>query len=145
MTLEIRPARDSQEREGALALRHEVFVHEQRVPSEKELDEHDDGAIHLVAVDEDGRLRGTCRLIGAGEQVMRVGRLCVGRDFRRTGIGAALLKAAEREARVAGATRLAMNAQTSAASLYRALGYEPRGIPFDEVGIEHIAMEKPLA
>lgn len=145
MTLEIRRPRDADERERAFALRHEVFVVEQGVSPEEEVDDSDANAIHLVAVDADGRVRGTCRVLGAGGPVMRVGRLCVAREFRRSGIGAALLEAAEQEARAAGASQLAMNAQTSAASLYRALGYETCGEPFEEVGIEHVAMEKPLA
>ena len=128
-----------------MALRREVFVGEQGVPPEEEIDEADAGAIHLVAVDDaDAMVVGTCRLLDDGKGVMRVGRLCVRASARRRGVAAALLVEAEREARAAGARILAMHAQTHALPLYESLGYEPRGERFDEVGIEHLAMEKRL-
>ena len=49
---EVRPARDADEIRAALALRHEVFVVEQRVPLDEEVDAHDETALHLVAVDD---------------------------------------------------------------------------------------------
>lgn len=145
MSLEIRRVRDARERADAMALRQEVFVGEQGVPPEAEVDAADATAIHLVAVDDaDPAVLGTCRLLDDGDGVMRVGRLCVRASARRGGVAAGLLGEAEREARAAGARILAMNAQTHALSLYESLGYEPRGERFDEVGIEHLAMEKRL-
>ena len=145
MSLEIRRPRDARERDAAMALRREVFVGEQGVPAEEEIDVADATAIHLVAVDDaDQSVVGTCRLLDDGSGVMRVGRLCVRATARRRGVGAALLRETEREARAAGARVLAMHAQTHALELYESLGYEPRGERFDEVGIEHLAMEKRL-
>ena len=145
MSLEIRRPRDARERDAAMALRREVFVGEQGVPPEEEIDSADASAIHIVAVDDaDASVVGTCRLLDDGDGTMRVGRLCVRASARRRGVAAALLGEVEREARAAGALVLAMHAQTHALSLYEALGYEPRGERFDEVGIEHLAMEKPL-
>ena len=144
MSLEVRRPRDGRELQAAYALRQEVFVGEQGVPAEVEVDSADAGAIHLVAVDGDGVIQATCRVLDDGDGAMRVGRLCVRATARRQGLGAALLAEVEREARAAGARALVMNAQTHALSLYESLGYEPRGQRFDEVGIEHLAMEKPL-
>ncbi len=144
MSAEIRRPRDQRERDAAFALRREVFVGEQGVPADAELDAADADAVHLVAVDEDGTVQATCRVLADGVGVMRVGRLCVRATARRQGLGAALLAEAEREARAAGADVLVMNAQTHALALYESLGYEPCGQRFDEVGIEHLAMEKPL-
>ena len=144
MSVEVRRPRDGRELEAAYALRREVFVGEQGVPADVEVDSADAGAIHLVAVDGDGGIRATCRVLDDGNGVMRVGRLCVRAAARRQGLGAALLAEAEREARAAGARALVMNAQTHALPLYESLGYEPRGQRFHEVGIEHLAMEKPL-
>jgi predicted GNAT family N-acyltransferase len=145
VSLEIRRPRDARERDAAMALRHEVFVREQGVPAEEEIDAADESALHLVAVDDaDGTVVGTCRLVDGGDAIMRVGRLCVRASARRRGVAAALLGEAEREARAAGAAILAMNAQTHALPLYESLGYEACGERFDEVGIEHLAMEKRL-
>lgn len=144
MSVEVRRARDEQELAAALALRNEVFVIEQGVPADVELDSDDDRAVHLVAVDDDGTVQATCRVLGEKPDAMRIGRLCVRRSARRRGLAGALLGEAEREALAAGARRLVMHAQTAAMSVYLATGYEPRGEPFDEVGIEHLAMEKQL-
>ena len=145
MSLQIRRPRDARERDAAMALRREVFVGEQGVPPEEEIDAADASAVHVVAVDDaDQTVVGTCRLLDDGDGTMRVGRLCVRSSARRRGVGAALLAEVEREARAAGACVLAMHAQTHALALYESLGYEPRGERFDEVGIEHLAMEKRL-
>jgi predicted GNAT family N-acyltransferase len=144
VTLEVRRVRDNAELAGALALRREVFVGEQGVPVEHEVDEIDAYAIHLVAIAADDRVDATCRVFPDGEATMRVGRLCTRASARGRGLGAALLAEAEREARAAGAHRMVMNAQTAVMSLYLAAGYDARGGPFDEVGIEHLAMEKRL-
>lgn len=141
--IEVREARGDTERRAALALRHEVFVDEQGVPVELEIDEHDDAALHLVALDGD-RLVGTCRVVRDGDRA-KFGRLVVARAARGSGIGSALLGEAERHARAAGATRMVLAAQTSAVGLYERAGYSARGEVFLDAGIEHMTMEKPLA
>lgn len=145
MSLEVRRPRDEEELAAAIALRQEVFCGEQGVPVEAELDERDAEAIHLVAVDEDGTVVGTCRLLTEPDGSARFGRLCVAAAARRRGAGSALLTEAEREARACGARRIGMHAQTDALALYRHAGYTLYGEPFEEEGIEHVGMEKMLA
>jgi predicted GNAT family N-acyltransferase len=141
--IEVREARDEAEREALLALRHEVFVGEQGVPRELEIDEHDERAVHIVAL-EDGELVGTCRVLQAGSQA-KFGRLVVARAARGRGIGAALLAAAERRAREMGCNQMVLAAQTSAMGLYERAGYTARGEVYLDAGIEHMTMEKPIA
>jgi predicted GNAT family N-acyltransferase len=141
--IEIREASDADERQGLLALRHEVFVSEQGVPLDLEIDEHDETALHIVALD-DGELVGTCRLLQAGDQG-KFGRLVVARRARGRGIGAALLEEAERRARGMGCDRMVLAAQTSAMGLYERAGYTARGDVYLDAGIEHMTMEKALA
>ena len=141
--MEVREARDDAERTAAMRIRHEVFVVEQDVPEELEVDGRDGEATHLVAV-RDGEVLATCRLIHAGDTVS-LGRLAVGTRARRQGVAGRLLQAAEAWARAQGARRVALSAQTYAIGLYRTAGYAPLGEPFMEAGIEHIDMELPLA
>jgi predicted GNAT family N-acyltransferase len=141
--IEVREARDDAERRAALALRHEVFVDEQGVPPELEIDEHDDAALHLVALDG-GRIVGTCRLVDAHDRAT-FGRLVVARAARGAGIGSALLGEAERRARALGRERMVLAAQTAALGLYERAGYTARGEVFLDAGIEHVTMEKALA
>jgi predicted GNAT family N-acyltransferase len=141
--IEVREARGDAERAAALALRHEVFVEEQGVPVELEVDEHDDAALHLVALDA-GRLVGTCRVVRDGARA-KFGRLVVARDARGAGVGTALLDDAERRAGAEGAERMVLTAQVAAMGLYERAGYTARGEVFLDAGIEHMTMEKALA
>jgi ElaA protein len=140
----VRRPRDEQELAAALALRIDVFCGEQGVTFDGDRDGLDDEALHLVAIDDDGAVIGTCRLLIEPGGTARFGRLCVRASARGRGVGADLLAAAEREARAAGARRIGMHAQTGALSLYRRAGFRPYGEPFDEEGIEHVGMEKDL-
>lgn len=141
--IEVREARGDAERAAAFALRHEVFVVEQGVPIELELDEHDETALHLVAL-EGEELVGTCRIVSDGERA-KFGRLVVARAARGAGIGSALLDAAERRARADGARQMVLTAQIAAMGLYERAGYTARGEVFLDAGIEHMTMEKALA
>ena len=140
----VRRPRDEQELAAALALRVEVFCGEQGVTFDGDRDGLDDEAVQLVAIGDDGAVIGTCRLLIEPGGTARFGRLCVRASARGRGVGAALLAAAEREARAADARRIGMHAQTDALSLYRRAGFRPYGEPFDEEGIEHVGMEKDL-
>jgi len=128
---------------AALELRHAVFCVEQGVPENEELDGRDHQGIHLAAI-ADGELLGICRVLMVGTTA-QFSRLAVRPSARRRGIATALLEAAETETRAAGGRRLVLHAQTYARELYENAGYRPRGRVFWEAGIEHIAMEKPLA
>lgn len=140
---EIRPVRGEDEMAAVLRLRYDVFCDEQGVPHREELDGRDRDAIHLVAVNDEGELLATCRLLFVGPTV-QFSRLAVRISARRQGIASALLDRADQEARAGGARRLVLHAQTYAHALYEGSGYAPRGKRFMEAGIEHIAMEKPL-
>jgi len=141
--VEVRPARDRAEVDAALALREQVFCVEQGVALAADRDGLDDLAIQVVAV-EAGHVIGTCRVLVEGE-IGRLGRMAVEAGARGRGLGAAILAAAEQSARDAGARQMRLHAQRYIEDLYAATGYTPYGEPFVEEGIEHVAMEKPLA
>jgi predicted GNAT family N-acyltransferase len=140
----IRRVRDRAELDAALALREEVFCGEQGVALAADLDGLDDEAIQLVAVEPDGAVIGTCRVVLEEDGQARFGRLCVRRSARRRGLAAALLAAAETEAIAAGARTMTLHAQTGALDLYRRVGYAVGGEPFDEEGIEHVRMWRTI-
>jgi predicted GNAT family N-acyltransferase len=139
---EVRRFRGDREYADLLALRYEVFCVEQGVPRHEELDGRDHVGVHLVAVGDDAVL-GTCRLVFVGSTV-QFSRLAVRRSARRRGIATLLLEEADAQTRAGGSRRLVLHAQTYARDLYERAGYRPRGRPFVEAGIEHIAMEKTL-
>lgn len=128
-------------REACLEVRREVFVAEQGVPEEVEVDGLDPGCSHALAVDGSGRPVGTARLLPGG----RIGRMAVRRPWRRRGVGARLLEALEAEAARRGLPRVTLHAQVRAQAFYAARGYRPEGEEFWEAGIRHRAMVKDLA
>jgi predicted GNAT family N-acyltransferase len=123
----------------AKPIRFEVFVDEQRVPADIELDEHDPGCMHAVAY-EDGRAIGTGRLLADGH----IGRMAVLKAWRGRGAGRALLRALVDEARRRGDREVLLSAQVHALGFYRAEGFEPEGAVYDEAGIPHQAMRLHL-
>lgn len=136
-----RPARDD-ELPQVMALRLAVFCEEQGVPEELERDAHDATALHLV-VDEGGVVTATCRLVRAGE-AMRLGRMAVARERRGAGLGALLLARAHEAARAAGAREVELHAQVDVRGFYERAGYVAEGEVFEEAGIAHITMRRPL-
>jgi predicted GNAT family N-acyltransferase len=142
-TPEVRAARSEEELAGALSLRRAVFVEEQGVPLEEELDEHDAEALHLVALDG-GAVVGTCRLLPAGD-ALKLGRMAVARPARRRGVAARLLEEAEAQARAQGVRAIRLSSQVAARTVYERAGYSAYGERFLEAGIEHVMMEKTLA
>jgi predicted GNAT family N-acyltransferase len=124
----------------ATPIRHAVFVHEQRVPAEVELDEWDASSLHAIARDARGRPVGTGRLLPDGH----IGRMAVLPEARGTGVGTAILRALMGAARERGHADVVLNAQTHAAPFYRRLGFVEEGGVFDDAGIPHIAMRRSL-
>jgi predicted GNAT family N-acyltransferase len=121
-------------------IRFRVFVDEQGVPAEMELDEFDAVSCHVVALADDEPV-GTGRLLPDGH----IGRMAVLADWRSRGVGTALLGALIVEASRRGMTRLALSAQTHALGFYTRFGFEPEGEVYDEAGLPHQAMRRVLA
>ena len=127
-------------RSYAAPIRFEVFVREQRVPAEIELDAVDSQSLHAVAFEADIPV-GTGRLLPDGH----IGRMAVMKSHRNKGIGAAMLKALVDAARRRGDREIALSAQVHAVAFYRAHGFMPVGEAYEEAGIPHQAMVRRLA
>ena len=117
-------------------LRRVVFIEEQGVSEADEVDDLDDVALHLLAV-QGARPVGTARLLVLGDMV-KVGRVCVLADQRGSGLGAALMQAAVAVARgLPGVVRVKLGAQTHALGFYARLGFVAVGPEFSDAGIAH--------
>lgn len=123
--------------EQACAVRHEVFVVEQQVPIELELDEHDGRAVHALAFDGDTVI-GTARLLPDAH----IGRMAVRKPYRGQGVGALLLRSLVDEAFGCGHIAVVLAAQCHAQGFYLAQGFVPEGDVFMDAGIKHIKMRK---
>ncbi len=125
-------------RTDAQTIRFEVFVEEQGVPSEIELDAMDPLCLHAVAYDAHGIPVGTGRLLPDGH----IGRMAVRKNVRGSGVGGQLLQALMAKAKVRGDVHVALSAQIHAEPFYQRHGFTRKGEPFFEAGIAHVNMER---
>jgi predicted GNAT family N-acyltransferase len=129
------------QRTDAQAVRHDVFVLEQKIPIEMEWDAMDAACLHAVAYDDGGRAIGTGRLLPDGH----IGRMAVRKEARSSGVGGAILQALMQAAQARGDQTVRLNAQISAEPFYLRHGFARHGEPFVEAGIAHIHMEYRFA
>jgi predicted GNAT family N-acyltransferase len=128
---------------AAYAIREDVFVAGQGVPLELERDVLDRVAVHVLAR-RDGQPVATGRLVARDDGVGVLGRIAVIASERGTGLGVAVMRALEDNARELGLDRIELHAQTHALAFYQRLGYSPVGEEYVEAGIPHLSMDKPL-
>ena len=133
----------SDDLETCLALRRVVFMEEQGVSEADERDGRDGAALHVLA-ERDGRPLGCARILIYGP-VAKIGRVCVLKDARGTGLGAAIIRTCLDVARSRrGVTRAKLGAQTHALNFYEKLGFTAVGPVYDDAGIPHRDMEREL-
>ncbi|MCF6745434.1 GNAT family N-acetyltransferase [Blastococcus sp. KM273128] len=126
-----------------LALRTRVFVEEQGVPPEIEQDAADGTAVHVLSRDDAGRVVATGRLLLDGATA-RIGRMAADAGVRGRGHGAAVLAELHRQAVDRGAREVVLHAQLPARRFYERAGYTAVGEVYEEAGIAHITMRRPL-
>lgn len=135
----IKRVENSFEFEQAFKIRTEVFVKEQKVPKEIELDEYDRIADHVIAY-RNGEPVG-CGRIFLQDDYARIGRVAVLLKERKKGTGKLICKELISIAREKGAKKFVLDAQISAVGFYKNLGFSVASDTFIEAGIEHVRME----
>ncbi len=153
--IEVKLVETEAELDEAINLRMRVFVVEQKIPAEVELDEADATATHAIALNQ-GVVIGVGRLVidnnsdnfgqtgPLGRPIGRIGRMAVEQAWRRRGAGRQILQFLEAEARARGITNCILHAQEYVKDFYAESGYQERGAVFLEADIPHIAMGKEL-
>ncbi len=126
-------------RELVSPIRFEVFVREQGVPAEIELDDQDAVSLHAVGLVAEKAVA-TGRLLPDGH----IGRMAVLERWRGRGIGGAILATLIDAARRRGDREVALSAQVHAVRFYSAHGFRPVGEAYIEAGIDHQAMVRTL-
>ncbi len=128
--------------QDALSIRKEVFVEEQQVPLELEI-ENEDVTIHFVLYDN-GRPEATVRLYPKSKDTFKVQRMAVLKEARKKGYGRDIMAAAESYAVQEGKQFTLLGAQTQAIPFYESLGYQAFGEEYLDAGIQHFDMKKTL-
>ena len=130
------------------ALRIEVFVKEQKVPIELELDDkdHSDNTVHIGYFHEDN-LIGVARLIDMDKDVIHIGRVVIDKEYRGQGIGRELIIGCENIAQQILKRKIIieLSAQIQAENFYKSLGYNRvNDIIYLDAGLEHVDMRKEI-
>ncbi|ARK29404.1 GNAT family N-acetyltransferase [Halalkalibacter krulwichiae] len=130
--------------DDAFTVRTEVFVEEQKVPMEEEIDQFEKEATHFVIYDKEHAPIGAGRLRSV-DGYGKIERICIVKSQRGTGVGRILMKKIEEIAKQQGATKLKLNAQIQAQPFYQKLGYETVSNEFLDAGIPHVTMTKSIS
>ena len=144
----IKILKNKEELELGFALRIEVFVKEQNVPIELELDDKDysDNTIHIGYFDDD-KLIGIARLIDLDKDVIHIGRVVIDKEYRGKGIGRKLIVGCETTAKniLKREVIIELSAQIQAEKFYESLGYNRVNDKiYLDAGIEHVDMRKVI-
>ena len=142
--MDVRRVDDETGMADAFSVRRAVFIEEQDVPEELELDGDDEAATQFVAYD-DGRPVGTARLRKDDETTVKAERVAVLSDERGRGIGRRLMAAVEAHAVDAGYETVVLHAQVPVVGFYEELGYTTTSDVFEDAGIPHREMRKGLS
>ncbi len=126
---------------SALSIRREVFIFEQHVPEELEIDEFELSCDHFL-ISKDGQPATTGRLRVKGDFI-KFERIATLKKFRRLGLGSVLMKEMLAYASMHYPDlKPYMHAQLDVVSFYEKLGWSTHGEVFYEAGIPHRAMRK---
>lgn len=120
-------------------IRFEVFVQEQGVPAEEEIDANDPLSIHAIAWSE-GVAAACGRLLPDGH----IGRMAVRKPYRRQGVGAMVMAHLIERARQRGDREVVLSAQTHALGFYEKFGFTAYGPEYLDCDIPHRDMRKIL-
>ncbi|MGE7623046.1 GNAT family N-acetyltransferase [Viridibacillus sp. NPDC096237] len=135
-----------EELQKAFDIRVKVFVEEQKVPAEEELDQFDhlDGECqHVLITNHDGQAVGTGR-VRLVEGVGKIQRVAILEEYRKHGLGRIIIQALEDIAKELGAAKVKLDGQVQAQGFYEKLGYHVASDIFLDAGIEHVLMIKDV-
>lgn len=138
----IKITKNDYEYQQALNVRKTVFVDEQKVSLEEEIDDLEDVSIHMIGVHKDEVIAAS--RIRFVDDYGKLERIAIKKDFRGNNFGLQMVRAME-EVIIKNNYHLAkLNAQTYATTFYEKLGYLVVSEEFIDAGIPHVTMTKKL-
>ena len=138
------PVRARVEQEKAFEIRKEVFVLEQKIFSDSDLDENDAKSIHLVA-EWNHQVVGTVRLFPVNNNGHWIGgRLAVRKEYRNTGAGELLVREAIQCVKSRGCTKFTAYIQLENVALFSKIGWKAVESVKQYFGKPHQMMEANL-
>ena len=128
----------------AVRIRQKVFVQEQGVPANLEIDGNEAYSVHFVLYTDEEKPAATVRLLPLNDKTFKLQRMAVLKEYRGKNLGTEIIAEAEIFAKQQGFTTIELGAQLTAKRFYEKLGYQVYGEPFQDAGIAHVHMKKEL-
>ena len=122
------------------SIRFKVFVEEQNVPKELEIDELDEKAIHVLCYQDDKPIA-TGRIVPTDGHI---GRIAVLKEYRGRYIGFMIMIFLIEKAKELNLPNVWLASQLYAKEFYVKLGFSEYGEIFYDAGIKHINMKKNI-
>ncbi len=136
--------RTKAEQERAFEIRKEVFVLEQKLFADTDVDENDPKSIHLAAEWND-EIVGTVRVFPVNKNGHWIGgRLAVRKDYRNTGAGELLVREAMQYVKSQGCNKFTAHIQVENVPFFSRIGWKTVGPVKDYHGKPHQIMEANL-
>lgn len=128
----------------AVKIRRQVFMLEQGVPGEIEIDKYEAACIHFVLYGDENEAIATCRLLPLEDGLIKLQRMAVQKEYRGKDHGRLIVESAEKFSKEQGYRAMTLGAQITALGFYERMGYVKEGEMFLEATIEHYQMNKTL-
>lgn len=137
--LDIRLTQSSADFRKVIVVRGIVFIEEQGVPYDGEVDEYEESAVHVLGeLAGEPVAAGRLRFLDDGQ--CKLERIAVRPAWRGQGIAKAMVAFLMEEATRRGAENLKLHAQVHLEDFYKGFGFRRDGGIFDECGIDHVLM-----
>lgn len=129
----------------ALKVRKEVFVDEQGIDIDEEIDKYEADCLHMVGYNSDNEPVYTARLLALTPNAAKLQRVAIAPKYRGQGLGRELMAVVETKALEEHFSQIILGAQEHVTGFYEALGYEKMDTPkYMDAGIMHVDMEKSI-
>ncbi|WP_026571082.1 MULTISPECIES: GNAT family N-acetyltransferase [Sediminibacillus] len=140
--MQVKQVATEAEQKQAYQVRNTVFVEEQNVPAELEIDDLEEKAVHFVGYENEKPVAASrLRFV---DSYGKLERICVLKEYRGRSFGSQIIKEMEAAIRENGFQKSKLNAQTHAEEFYKSLGYQTVSGEFMDAGIPHVTMIKEL-
>lgn len=141
--MKVKIAHTKQEKNDVFQIRTTVFIHEQHVPPEREVDQFDGDAIHFIGyVGHTPISAGRLRFV---DDYGKLERICTLKEHRGKSYGKKIINKMEETIQKHQVNQAKLNAQTHAINFYKRLGYQVMSEEFIDAGIPHVTMVKTIA
>lgn len=127
----------------SVAIRKEVFVEEQNVPQDLEIDNLEDKCTYFNIYLEDQPVA-TARFFPTADHGIHIQRVAVRSKYRQRNLGSKLIQAILTFAKEKGYSYAILGAQDHAQDFYKKLGFQVIGDQYVEAGIKHHDMKLNL-